>query len=931
MRYDGYVNLLNKYGTMQDNSTAWEFHGDGLVPDMMLTDLYESNGLFARIIDAPAEEMVKHGFDLGLKNTEVETYINEELEALGWEELASTAVKWARLYGGALGVMLINDGGGIAEPLRTSRIKSIEEIRVFERAVVTPDYTSLYYNFRDPSRRRTSKFGMPEYFQVNSIYGTFWVHESRCLVFRNGVLPEGTMNPYYRFWGLPEYIRTRRELRETITAHGTGVKLLERAVQAIYSMKDLANLLATDDGTEIVLKRLQTIDMARGILNSIAIDSEGESYDFKTIPFSGVKDIIDATCNMLSSVTNIPQTILFGRSPAGENATGDSDLEGWYNFIERLQKLMLKAPLDNVVSKIIAAGIYQGKIKDEVKHKNTFNKLWSMTEGEQADVDQKKAQTQQVRAQTAEIYVNMSVLEPSQVAKGLRQETDFDVEGLLESIEPDGDEGALWGDDPTGESPAMDKLKAAWGQEDTPSAIDGTNKTPTPDKLKENWKPRSDADDTPSGVGVIVVKDGKILAGIREGEGTVCGPGGHIEVGETPAAAAIRETQEEFGITPLSLKSLGQIEGMDEEYGEPYIYLCTEFDGEPKCRSHEISPAFWIDPEDVVTSGQVFPPFAESLKLLNNQVVAPVSRLTNDGQSDNIGEGETKQKAVESFIKEKEAEREAETAPSPSEEKNSGANKYIKNFGTTSTDGGNGADSLSKYTQTDGTLTPEREALHRQIIEDTFKDAAPSDNPTVMFMGGGSGAGKGTLLKSGFVEIPDGSATIDSDSVKARLPEYKEMLDNGGPEAKDAAAYAHKESSNLANRMTGIALESKFNYIDDGTGAELSKMEKKIQQAKEAGYRTEAAYVTIQIEEAVRRAAERAKRTGRNVMENVIIEKHKKVSRTLPIIAPKLDSVKLYDNSGSKPVLIATGGSGKPLSPEPGQEQKLKDFITKGE
>ena len=48
---------------------------------------------------------------------------------------------------------------------------------------------------------------------------------------------------------------------------------------------------------------------------------------------------------MLSSLTNIPQTLLFGRSPAGMNATGESDLENWYNFVERIQKLMLKPNL----------------------------------------------------------------------------------------------------------------------------------------------------------------------------------------------------------------------------------------------------------------------------------------------------------------------------------------------------------------------------------------------------------------------------------------------------------------------------------------------------------------------------------------------------------------------------------------------------------
>ena len=63
-REDGYVNLLNKYGTKQDNSEAYKFEREPVIPDMQLTGLYEGNGLFSKIIDTPAEEALKHGFDL---------------------------------------------------------------------------------------------------------------------------------------------------------------------------------------------------------------------------------------------------------------------------------------------------------------------------------------------------------------------------------------------------------------------------------------------------------------------------------------------------------------------------------------------------------------------------------------------------------------------------------------------------------------------------------------------------------------------------------------------------------------------------------------------------------------------------------------------------------------------------------------------------
>jgi len=151
-------------------------------------------------------------------------------------------------------------------------------------------------------------------------------------------------------------------------------------------MKDLAQLLATDEGEEQALKRLQIIDMARGILNSIAIDSEGEDYGFQQFSVTGIKEVIDATCNMLSALTEIPQTKLFGRSPAGMSATGESDLENYYNFIGKIQKLMLKHNLMRIIDIICLAARKNGEIEEIPKIKLTFDPLWSLSEQEQASV-----------------------------------------------------------------------------------------------------------------------------------------------------------------------------------------------------------------------------------------------------------------------------------------------------------------------------------------------------------------------------------------------------------------------------------------------------------------------------------------------------------------------------------------------------------------
>lgn len=634
-RDDGYVNLLNKYGTKQDNSEAYKFEREPVIPDMQLTGLYEGNGLFSKIIDTPAEEALKHGFDLNLKSDELNAFVEDALDDLEWEEKAATAIKWARLYGGALIVMLIDDGRGLEESVDWEHIRSIDELRVYERSIVQPDYASLYqqdYGGKGVGNR-VSKFGQPEYYYVSSIYGSFKVHESRCLVFRNGVLPEQTSNSSYLFWGMPEYVRIRRALRETVTAHTDSVKLLERSVQAIYSMKGLASLLTTDDGENQVLKRLQLVDTSRGLLNSIAIDSEGEQYDFKTFQFSGVKDVIDATCNMLSALTNIPQTILFGRSPAGMNATGDSDFESYYNFVEKIQRLMLKRNLRTLLDVVFRAGIASGDVAEEPDYKLEFKPLWSLSDTEQAAVDQTKAQTALVKAQTAQAYVDMQALDPTEVRRRLASDEEFDVEDIISEDDEDDLLQSLLGTEPS----TMSDMEAAQKNIEQGQAPGGKEQSAAVVPTATPPTTNADAADTDRGVGVLVVQDGRFLCGTRLKGGSVGGPGGHIEAGESPEDAAIRETQEEFGITPKDLMPVAFLSDLKPPYCPSHVFLCTDFDGSIRCADGEMTSPGFITAEKVAELStqnpeRLFPPFSQSIAALLD-VLSSNPGLTSDAQN----------------------------------------------------------------------------------------------------------------------------------------------------------------------------------------------------------------------------------------------------------------------------------------------------------
>lgn len=704
-RADGYVNMMNKYGTSKDTTEGYRFRAEPVVPDELLTMYYEGNGLFAKIIDTPAEEAIKHGFTLeSTKDQKIEDFYTEALDELDWEETAMTAIRWARLFGGSIAVMMINDGRGIDEPLDWRNIRSIDDIRVYDRSVIQPDYQSMFsYDPRDPFRTRGSRLGMPEFYHVTSRTGTFTVHDSRCLVFQNGILPENTTNSIYQLWGIPEYVRINRAIRDAEVAHGSATKLLDRSVQAVYKMKDLAAELATEEGEDRVLRRLQTIDMARGLLNSITIDSEGEDYDFRQFQFSGVSDVIDSTCNFLSALTSIPQTILFGRSPAGMNATGDADLENWYNYLERIQKRMVKKNLRYLLSVIFQAGVRTGEVDEVPKIKVEFNPLWSLSDTEQADLDQKRAQTQFTRAQTAQLYIDKQVIDPSEVRAKLADSEEFDVENMLDEY----DDEDLFPDEPTeglpvsgdvgqsvfeqgqfadyakgvdlkkaGEDPSLlnremlDKLSAKYaegtsteehkkdpgGDGEAPAAAPAATKLPQDMSDEERQQSAANApqnrakasvqgvkgdgntstpEDTKACVGVLVVSQGKVLSGTRKtefGYGLICGPGGHIKDGESPKQAAFREAEEEFGISPKELIPLGR-GPMEPDTGiQPYIFLCTEYEGEPNCVDGEMAdPQFRALEEIELLTPSLFQPFADDVKLLKAVLRGECDPFEEDG------------------------------------------------------------------------------------------------------------------------------------------------------------------------------------------------------------------------------------------------------------------------------------------------------------
>lgn len=413
-RQDGFFNVFIGNGLKSRDPLAnTQFEAGPLLSDQELANLYYGNAMVRRIIDIVPEEAVKNW--IGVEADDQDELALQMLDDLSAEEHFANALRWSRLFGGAAILPIINDGGTFDMPVNEANIQAVEELKVYDKREVI--FEPLLFN-DDPMN---VDYGKPEYYQINPINGTmFYAHKSRVLVFDGEPLPsrERAMRNY---WGNPVMQGLYDAVSNNDDAHRLARLVLERMSQSVTKFQGLLDQLATDEGEKTVKDRLQLIDMARSILNTVAIDKEDE-FQLFNISLTNVPDLIDRFGLYISSLTGIPFTVLFGRSPGGLNATGKSDNEIWYSLVSRLQKRKLKPNLDRLVKLCMLSkqGLFGGV--EPKKWSIKFNPLWVPSAKEEAETEKLQAEARKIDAEAAAAYVGVNALDGSEVRAMLAED-----------------------------------------------------------------------------------------------------------------------------------------------------------------------------------------------------------------------------------------------------------------------------------------------------------------------------------------------------------------------------------------------------------------------------------------------------------------------------------------------------------------------------
>ena len=120
--------------------------------------------------------------------------------------------------------------------------------------------------------------------------------------------------------------------------------------------------------------------------------------DYTVIDLStvGIRELIAEYQIAVSAECGIPVAILFGRSAAGMNATGEADFDAYYDYLETLQRTKLTPALERITALVLA----QAGMQDIGDWFIQWKPLKSPTEKQQADLDKARAEARAIQAAT---------------------------------------------------------------------------------------------------------------------------------------------------------------------------------------------------------------------------------------------------------------------------------------------------------------------------------------------------------------------------------------------------------------------------------------------------------------------------------------------------------------------------------------------------
>lgn len=324
----------------------------------LFTSLYRSSWIVRKIVDVFPSDMVKNWikFNSSLDPEKI-SKINSVIRKTKTKEKIKEGLRWARLYGGAAGLILIDGDEDLSEPLDYDAIMldDYKGLLIFDR------WNGIYPDIELEDDISDEEYGYPKYYSIslseanNNLMLSYnkqdlvKVHHSRIVRFNGRDLPLWERQAEM-FWGESEIEIVFEELKKRDNTSANIASLIFLANIRVLKMNDLGQLLgaSTQKAQENLYKVLQAQNQLMSNMGIYVMDKD-DDFGSEQYSFGGLNDIYESFMLDIAGACEMPVTKLFGREPAGFNSTGESDLTQYYDTLEEKQETYLQPIIDKLL------------------------------------------------------------------------------------------------------------------------------------------------------------------------------------------------------------------------------------------------------------------------------------------------------------------------------------------------------------------------------------------------------------------------------------------------------------------------------------------------------------------------------------------------------------------------------------------------------
>lgn len=425
-RADGWRNVLTGIGTLSDKVEHTRPAAFRRISDTALTSLFHSDATSRKACELRPSAALRRGVTFTLpKNkggAQLSTKMLDELERLDAINRFKHAACWENLFGGCLVWVGLDDGNyGVDSqelPVDMERVQRVLFLREIDRRYCYPELDLVETDPMSPN------FGEPTHYTVHAGNGQLVsIHRDRLIVFP-GATTSAELRQSWNGWGVSVLDVAWAALQRNGMVWGSAANAVSNSQYTVLKLAGFERMVFGKDGEEQAKKRAQAMEMAKSMINAILIGAEDE-YIRENPNFGNLPEMIDRFMFDVAHALDVPVTKLFGRSPAGMNATGESDENHWHASVEEYQEHHLRMRFHRLCELIMAQS--QGPFRgvDPGGWKVGFPALKQLSEVEKAEVRLKMAQGD-------EAYIHHGVATANEIALSRFREEGWSAETSID-------------------------------------------------------------------------------------------------------------------------------------------------------------------------------------------------------------------------------------------------------------------------------------------------------------------------------------------------------------------------------------------------------------------------------------------------------------------------------------------------------------------